>query len=190
MPDRASTPAAPDAAILTYPLSEFYAHAKLPPPRIEIIAGDEVPEPYHSLLVHGNDMTPTLEAYHKSDIHLEILNRERRGAFYYRQVVLRLNRDEQPVEFGANKVYVGRFPDEARELIEADEIPLGRILKDYHVLHRTGAKGFLRVESDDIINGAFDLAQPTTLYGRKAVITDSQGRPLSEIVEILPAMNP
>lgn len=169
-----------------YPLSEFYSHAKLPLPRIEAVPGAAVPEPFQSLLVHNRDMTPTLEAFHKSDIHLEILTRERRGDFYFRQVVLRLNRNESAVEFGANKVYVGRFPVEARELILAEQIPLGRILKDCGVKHRTEAKAFLRVEADDLIGNAFDLPKQTVLHGRKAVICDLQNRPLSEIVEILP----
>jgi chorismate-pyruvate lyase len=171
-----------------YPLSEFYAHAKLPLPRIEMIPGEAVPEPFRALLVHNNDMTPTLEAFHKSDIHLEILTRERRGDFYFREVVLRLNRDERAVEFGANKVYVGRFPEEARELILAEQIPLGRILKDCGVKHQTAAKSFLRVETDELIGRAFELPPNTTLYGRKAVICDGQNRPLSEIVEILPPL--
>ncbi len=174
----------PDA--FTFPLSEFYVRAKLPLPRIETIAGDAVPEPYRSLLVHHNDMTPTLEAFHKSDVHLEIVSRERRGDFYFREVVLRLNGNDRPIEFGANKIYLGRFSEEAQDLILQEEIPLGRILKDCGVKHRTEAKFFLRVESDEVINRAFDLPQPVTLYGRKAVICDLQGRPLSEIVEILP----
>ena len=174
----------PDA--FTFPLSEFYAHAKLPLPRIEMITGDAVPEPYKSLLVHHNDMTPTLEAFHKSNLHLEIVSRERRGDFYFREVVLRLNRDEQPVEFGANKLYVGRFPEEVRELILAEEVPLGRILADCGVKHRTETKAFLRVESDALIAEKFELAAPAVLYGRKALISDLQGRPLSEVVEILP----
>jgi chorismate-pyruvate lyase len=169
-----------------YPLSEFYAHAKRPLPHIQFIPGEQVPEPFQALLVHHHDMTPTLEAFHQSDIHLEILTRERRGDFYFRQVVLRLNRNERPVEFGANKVYVGRFPVEARELILAEQIPLGRILKDCGVKHHTEAKAFLRVEADELIGSAFDLPAKTVLYGRKAVICDLQNRPLSEIVEILP----
>jgi chorismate-pyruvate lyase len=169
-----------------FPLKEFYTRAKLPLPRIEAIPGDGVPEPYRSLLVHLNDMTPTLEAFHKSDIHLEILSRERHGDFYFREVILRLNGSDQPVEFGANKVYVGRFPEEAQDLILAEHVPLGRILKDCGVHHRTEAKAFLRVESDALINQAFGLDKPTELFGRKAVISDLQGRPLSEIVEILP----
>ena len=169
-----------------FPLKEFYSRAKLPLPRIEVIAGDVVPEPYKSLLVHSNDMTPTLESFHKSDIHLEILSRERRGDFYFREVILRLNGSDQPVEFGANKVYLGRFPEEAQDLILAEQVPLGRILKDCGVHHRTEVKAFLRVQSDALINEAFGLNKPTELFGRKAVISDLQGRPLSEIVEILP----
>ena len=170
----------------TYPLSEFYAHAKLPLPQIEMISGETVPEPFRSLLVHHNDMTPTLEAFHKSDIHLELLGRERRGDFYFREVVLRLNSNDQPVEFGAIKVYLGRFPEEAQDIILQEQLPLGRILKDCRVPHRTEAKAFLRVQSDTLIGEKFGLAQSVTLYGRKAVICDLQGRPLSEIVEVLP----
>ena len=169
-----------------FPLKEFYTRAKLPLPRIEAISSDGVPEPYKSLLVHSNDMTPTLEGFHKSEIHLEILSRERRGDFYFREVVLRLNDSEQPVEFGAIKIYVARFPEEAQDLILQEHVPLGHVLKECGVRHRTEAKAFLRVESDALMNQVFGLDQPTELFGRKAVISDEQGRPLSEIVEILP----
>jgi chorismate-pyruvate lyase len=173
----------------TYPLSEFYAHAKRPLPHIEFIPGEEVPEPFKTLLVHHNDMTPTLEAFHKSDIHLEIVSRERRGDFYFREVVLRLHLTELPVEFGANKVYLGRFPEEARDLILQEYVPLGRILKDCRIQHRTEAKAFMRLQADELIGGKFELTQSALLYGRKAVISDLQGRPLSEILEILPPIN-
>ena len=169
-----------------FPLSEFYTRAKLPLPRIELIPGAAVPAPFQALLVHQNDMTPTLEDFHQSRTHLEIVSRERRGDFYFREVVLRLNRDEQPVEFGANKLYVGRFPEEVQELILAEEIPLGRILADCGVRHRTEPRAYLRVEAVALIAVKLELAAPMVLYGRKAMISDLQGRPLSEIVEILP----
>jgi hypothetical protein len=57
------------------------------------------------------------------------------------------------------------------------------------VPHRTQAKAFLRVQSDELIAGKFELTAPAVLYGRKAVISDLQGRPLSEIVEILPTVS-
>jgi chorismate-pyruvate lyase len=169
-----------------YPLSDFYGRAKLPLPRIEIISGDEVPEPYKSLLVHKNDMTPTLENFHNSRIHLELLGRDRRGSFYYREVILRLDHDEKPVEFGANKVYLGQFPEAAQEQILLEQVPLGRILKECNVRHQTEAKHFLRVQPDELMLKALELETPVVLYGRKAVISDPQGHPLSEIVEILP----
>jgi chorismate-pyruvate lyase len=171
---------------LAYPLSEFYSHAKLPLPPIEMAPAEAVTEPYKSLLVHNNDMTPTLEAFHKSRIHLEILSRDRRGDFYYREVVLRLDHDEKPVEFGAIKVYLGAFPEDAQEMILLEQVPMGTILKDCGVRHQTEAKHFLRVEPDDIISRALELENPVPLFGRKAVISTLQGKPLSEIVEILP----
>jgi hypothetical protein len=45
------------------------------------------------------------------------------------------------------------------------------------------------VQPDELIREKFELTQPSVLYGRKAVISDMQGRPLSEIVEILPPVS-
>ncbi|MBI3191260.1 MAG: hypothetical protein HYZ36_01250 [Pedosphaera parvula] len=171
---------------LVFPLNELYARAGLPLPRIELISGDSMPEPYRSLLVHHNDMTPTLETFYHSDIHLEIISRHQGGEAYSREVVLRLEQSETAVEFGANKIHLARFPSEARELILGEHVPLGRILKDCAVSHRTAARAFLRVECDSVMADAFNLREPTVLYGRKAVICNLQAQPLSEIVEILP----
>jgi chorismate-pyruvate lyase len=169
-----------------YPLSDFYRRASLPLPRVTTIPAEEVPEPFQSLLVHKNDMTPTLEAHHGSRIHLEILSRDRRGDFYYREVALRLDHDERPVEFGANKIYLGQYPVAAQEQILLEQVPLGTILRECNVRHVTEARHFLRVEPDAVILKALELETPVILYGRKAVITDPHGHPLSEIVEILP----
>ena len=146
-----------------YPLSEFYSHAKLPLPRIEQVAADALPEPHRALLAHSNDMTSTLEAFHKSAIHIELLRRERRGDFYFREVVLRLDSDDKPVEFGAIKIFISRFPDDAQDMILREEVPLGRILKDCKVAHRAEAKTFLRIESDAVMAEHLALASPATL---------------------------
>jgi hypothetical protein len=186
MPDRSQTVAAPAALPFVYPLDDFYARAALPLPSIERIEGEQMPEPYRSLLVHGRDMTPTLESFHGSDIHLKILKREQRGDFYFREVVLLLDGSEMPVEFGANKVNLVLFPPKARQLILDERLPLGRILKDCEISHTTFAKAFFRVAPDELISSVLNLKAPGWLYGRKATILDGQKRPLSEIVEILP----
>jgi chorismate-pyruvate lyase len=189
MPDRPQTIAPPAALPFVYPLDDFYVRAGLPLPAIEQIQGEEMPEPYRSLLVHDRDMTPTLEKFHTSDIHLKILKREQRGDFYFREVVLLLDGSEMPVEFGANKVSLLLFPPKARQLILGERVPLGRILKDCEISHSTFAKAFFRVAPDELISSVLNLKTPAWLYGRKATIFDAQKRPLSEIVEILPASN-
>ena len=95
-----------------YPLDEFYARAGLTRCRlIERLPGEQVPEPYRTLLVHETDMTPTLEKFHGGDIHLRILNREQRDDFYFREVVAaNAMAANKPVEFGANKISLYLFP--------------------------------------------------------------------------------
>jgi len=185
MPDSAN-PAAATALPYVFPLDEFYARSGLALPRIERVAGEEVPQPYHSLLVHQNDMTPTLENFHGASIHLEILSREQRGDYYLREVVLRLNGSGKAVEFGANKISLLLYPPRARQMILEEKIPLGGILKECEIEHTTRAKAYFRVVSDELISRVLRAPLGVTLYGRKATISDPQQRPLSEIVEILP----
>ena len=176
------------SSLAVFPLDEFYALAGMPLPRIEQVAGADVPEPYKSLLVHFNDMTPTLAAHHQSSIYIDVLRSERRGDFYFREVVLRLDRDNKPIEFGANRVCLPRLPEDARRLILAEHLPLGQILHQCKVPHRSFPKCFIRVEADDFIDRAFGLEGRPILFGRQARILDPHGQPISEIVEILPPL--
>ena len=182
------TPAMPAVLPWIYPLDDFYAREGLPLPTIELIQAGDIPEPYRLLLVHANDMTPTLQAFHRSMIHLEILRSDQRGDYYFREVMLRLDRDDAPAEFGANKISIWLFAPTARRLILEERLPLGQILKQCDVPHTTAAKAFLRVECDSFISRAIGLTGRQTLYGRRATIWDPQRRPLSEIVEILPPL--
>ncbi len=131
-------------------------------------------------------MTPTLEAFHRCDIHIEVWGRERRGDFYFREVVLRLDRDQRPVEFGANKINLALFSPAVRRLILDEYLPLGHILKMCDIPHTGHPLGYLRVESDRLMNRAFHLSGRHALYGRRNTIRNLDGQPLSEVVEILP----
>ena len=169
-----------------YPLHEFYLLAGLALPRIEALPPEQVPEPYRTLLVHDRDMTPTLEAYHGADLHLEVLRSYLRGEHYYREVVLHLEGNEQPVEFGANRINLNLFTCTARRLILEEYVPLGRILKDFNIRHANHPKPFLRVAPDELIGQSLGLSGSPILYGRHNSMLDPQGRVLSEVVEILP----
>ncbi|MEO8425748.1 MAG: hypothetical protein ABI651_01420 [Verrucomicrobiota bacterium] len=169
-----------------FPLDEFYLRAGITLPRIERIDGESFPEPYKSLLVHSQDMTPTLEKFHGDTIHLEVLRREARDDFYFREVVLKLDGGERPVEFGAIRIDLALFAASVRRLILEEHLPLGHILKDCGVAHSSRPKAFLRVESDEFMNGLLGLSGANILYGRRNTLLDPQQRSLAEIVEILP----
>lgn len=169
-----------------FPLNEFYARAGLPLPRFERLAASAVPEPWRRLLVHDDDMTPTLEGFYRDDIHIEVLGRERRGDAYFREVILRLDRDDRPVEFGANRIFLERLPAVVRRLVLQEQLPFGHILKAHEVPHSGHPTSFFRVEADALMNRAFGLAGTHVLYGRRNTLRDPNGTPLSEVVEILP----
>ena len=186
MPEESSPASIVSALPYAYPLDEFYARSGLPLPPIERLAGEQVPEPFRSLLVHADDMTPTLEKFHGGRIGLRVLQREQRGDFYYRQIVLFLEDGKKPVEFGANKVSLLLYPPRARQMILEEGIPLGRVLAECEIPHTTQAKAFFKVQADVLIADLLGVTSPITLYGRRATIFDAQKRPLSEVVEILP----
>ena len=187
MPERAATLAEKSKEFsLVHPLDEFYAAAHQPLPPLTQADGEAVPEPYRTLLVHKNDMTPTLEKFYGFGIHLDVLGRRRKGDAYYREVILRLDGADKPVEFGAIKINLGRFAPEARKEILAERLPLGHILQEFKIPHSSRPSAFLRLASDKLISQVLELTGARVLYGRRNTLYDPQEHPLAEIVEILP----
>jgi chorismate-pyruvate lyase len=175
-----------EGAALVHPLDEFYAHAGQPLPPLNQIEGEAVPEPYKTLLVHRNDMTPTLEKFHKQHIHLQVLGRRQKADDYFREVILRLDGTNQPVEFGAIKINLSLFSPAAREQILHERLPLGHILQEYKIPHTSRPRAYLRLATDKLISEVLELSGAHVLYGRRNTLFDPQHRPLAEIVEILP----
>lgn len=171
---------------LLYPLDLFYAAAGLTLPPFSRVAGEEVPEPYRQLLVHANDMTPTLEAFHGEKIHLRLVRRHLEGAAYCRQVVLTTDESERPVEFGAIVIHTDHFPPAAREQVLGGYTPLGTILAEHNIRHESCPQGFFRVEADGEMNRALGLNGDYTLYGRRNLLLAPEGLKLAEVLEILP----
>lgn len=174
------------ALSLVHPLDDFYTRAEQPLPPLNQVDGEEVPEPYKTLLVHQNDMTPTLEKFHRQKIHLRLIGRRRRGDEYFREVVLLLDGNDQPVEFGAIKINLQLFPTVARGQILEERRPLGHILEECRIPHASRPRAFIRVASDPLINDALKLSGAQVLFGRRNTLFDPSGNPLAEIVEILP----
>jgi len=169
-----------------YPLCEFYAAQGLPLPVIGRIEAREVPPPYHALLVHDNDMTSTLEKFHKHKIHIRVIARHNFENEYFRESILELDRSKKPVEFGAIKINLDLFPAEARQEILREQRPLGGIMGRFRIAIRSRPSAYLRIASDDYINRGLNLQGTSFLYGRRNCLMDNWDRPLAEIVEILP----
>ncbi len=189
MPDsNTNTEAFTDRAIYSdiYPLDEFYQQRGAQLPLIGRVKPEAMTEPYNSLLVHEGDMTSRLEAFHHDTIHIELLKRHTTGNEYFREVVLKLNGSERPVEFGAIKINLDLFPDEARAQILEEKRPLGQILKESKISHSSRPRFYLTVTADRFISKALNLTEAKSLFGRRNTLIDQWERPLAEIVEILP----
>ena len=181
----------PRALPIAHPLDEFYLKMGLKLPPIEQVRGEEVPEPYKTLLVHHDDMTPTLEKFYGETIHLQVFRREQRGDVYYREVALVLDKSDGHVEFGAIKMNLALFSPPARMQILQEHLPLGHILGELGIAHTSRPKAFFRIRSDAFINQSLALTGEPWLYGRRNTLFDPRQRHLAEIVEILPpAENP
>jgi len=179
-----AAPAAEGA--LLHPLNEFYRASGRALPRYHAVAGDQIPEPERTLLVHHRDMTSTLEQFHGRSIHLEVVSIEIHGNVLHRQVILLLDDTHQAVEFGATRVHLDRFPEPWRSDIVASRRPLGGILNASGQPYTSRPSAFLRVESDDFLQGALRLPGPVSLYGRQNTLRTPEGLEIAEILEILP----
>ena len=167
-------------------LERFYAQSGKALPRLERLKGDEVPQPYQSLLVHSADMTPTLEKFYQQPLGLDVLSRLLlTESEYLREVVLHLNGGVRPVEYGVIRIWLDHFPAAARRLILEEHRPLGSILQSEAVGHISWPQAFFCAHSDAHIGAVLRLAQPSLLYGRRNVLLDGGRRLLAEVIEIL-----
>ncbi len=175
-----------EALDLLYPLNEFYEQAGLPLPEVEQVEANQIPEPYRTLLVHENDMTPTLEGFHGQPIRLRMLKHERRGDVFSRQVVLLLENNEKPVEFGAIRIDLRHFSPQAQRSIVECRRPLGNILASEQIAHTSRPRAYIRIASDATISQVLHTENPCLLYGRRNVLSKPSREVLAEILEILP----
>jgi chorismate-pyruvate lyase len=170
------------------PLTDFYrkgsSNRRLP--EIVWVEPDGMPQPYRELLVHDSDMTPTLERFHGSSLHIHVLNRSLEDDVLSREVVLHLGEREHPVEFGAIKIHLDLLPPEPRNRVLEGHMPLGGILRNYEVEHFSHPSSFIRVLPDAMMMVALGLRFPMRLYGRCNTLTHISGETLAEVVEILP----
>lgn len=171
------------------PFHFFYEKAELDLPDFTFLTGDEVPYPYRSLLVHTNDMTPTLAAFHHSKLYLEVHEHEQSDEFVMRLVTLHAAASEIPVEYGAIAIQLAGLPEEVRQKVVEGRKPLGGLLGEYGVEHKGSPSTYFSVPADGLIAKALNQEAGEILYGRCNQLLDADGMVFADIVEILPRSN-
>lgn len=147
------------------------------------LKGAQIPQPYHDLLVHSRDMTPTLQRFYRHPIGLDVINRHHEAKSYFREVVL--NAAGNPVEYGMIRIALDLFPAIAQKRILEEKTPLGAILLEEGLAHFGWPQAFFAVRSDAQTSHALALHESCLLYGRRNVLLDGDRRLLAEVVEIL-----
>ncbi len=172
-------------------LAAFFVARGLRRLREARVPAAELPQPYRQLLDHRQDMTSTLEQFHDEAIRLEVLAKEHHQGRLLREVILRGDRSDRPLELGAIDIHLDRFPAAARRELEIGSMPLGGLLGAYAIPYRSRPAGFLRLAASPALRGRFDLAAETAwLFGRHNLLIDPAGATLAEVVEVLPPTSP
>lgn len=151
----------------------------------EHVAADEVPEPYHGLLVHEHHMTVTVEAFYGGPVNVRVLERKLTGDSYIRQILLTVRHTGKVVLFGIPRVNFQYCSPQVRAEIESEATPLGRVLINHNVLRRIETTAFLRVIPGRMMLEWFGLTEPTPTYGRLAYIHCDE-QPAIELLEVVP----
>jgi hypothetical protein len=148
------------------------------------VAPEAVPQPERRLLVHTDDMTTTLTAFHDSPLHVEVLQRQRLDDLYLREVYLRTE-TKRLVEYGVIAIALDRFTAGQQNAILAERIPLGGLLHQFRVPFVSAPLGFFGVAAEELDDTPLS-ATGATCYGRFNRLTKPAGEPLAWILEILP----
>jgi len=168
-----------------FPLDFVYERSGIEQPQIRLLAAEDIPYPYRTLLAHTNDMTLTLERHFGGRLVVRPLSTLRRGTWYVRRVLLAQEYSGKPVEMGAIRINMKSFPERLRRQIYANQVPLGRLLRDGGVPFESRPRCFFEVVPNSEMMGVFWMREPRPLYGRRTEIFAGATK-FGDIVEILP----
>jgi hypothetical protein len=148
------------------------------------VPAEELPEPYHRLLVHTHHMTVTVEHHYGSPVDVRVLACRRTGNEYARKILLALKTDARVVQFGLVRINLGVCPEPVRNAIVEGKTPLGRVLIQHDMLRRIEPVAFLHVRLSPTMADWFGVPAGADTYGRVGVIYTGD-RPAVEVLEIL-----
>ncbi|MBH06402.1 MAG: hypothetical protein CMJ20_08785 [Phycisphaeraceae bacterium] len=168
------------------PLESFCRRHGRPAPDCQVLNVADIPSPYHDLLVHKDDMTPILQAYHKQPLVVRVLDKDMDRNWLVREVVLIGELDQVVAEYGAIRIRLDRFDADPRGLITECRQPLGAILEQFQIKHQSRPTQYFRVEADHVMQDTLSASVGQWLFGRRNILSDAEGELLALVVEVLP----
>jgi chorismate-pyruvate lyase len=153
-------------------------------PQIEFVTADNVPPPYHDLLVHKHHMTVTVEAHHGCRVDVRILRWVLQGDSYARKILLTSQSTGEVVQFGIVRIWLPYCSQEVQRRILEGKTPLGRILIENDVLRRIEPTAFVRVAPGKALETWFGTKGRQPAYGRLAYI-HCDDQPAIELMEVV-----
>ncbi len=165
-------------------LDEFYGapmdHSQLG----EFESVQHIPEPYNSLLNHQHHMTVTVESHCGESVNVHVHRCQRDRNWYSREITLVSSETNRIVQYGIVRLDIGALDDEVWRQIEAEQVPLGRVLIEHNVLREVELCGLWSVKAGSSLAGLMKLGIGDQLYGRTALI-HCDGVPAIELLEIV-----
>jgi len=153
-------------------------------PAAAVIPADQMPQPYHRLLVHTHHMTVTVEDFYGCPVDVKVLACRRNGDEYARKILLALHEGGRVVQFGMVRIDLGVCPEPVRNAIVEGKTPLGRVLIEHDMLRRIEPTAFLKLRLSPRMADWFGSTHGAETYGRLGVIYTGD-RPAVEVLEIL-----
>jgi len=150
----------------------------------EPVAPDDIPAPFHKLLVHREHMTTTLETLHGAAVALKVLRHHHQGDDYAREILLTLPGSGKVVEFGIVRMDLRLITPGVRSEILAGEAPLGDILIRHDVMRRIDPKWYFRIQPKSSLAQSFGSQPSSDFYGRLGVI-HCNGQPVIKLLSVI-----
>ena len=149
----------------------------------EVAVGD-LPDQHKALLAHDDHMTVTVEAWHNSLVKVQVLEERHDGDLYSRRILLALQRDGKPVQFGIMRINLAGLPQIVRLEIESQALPLGRIMIRHHLLREVELLNLWRIAAGPELRKHLKLERGAICFGRTArILVDKV--PAVELLEIV-----
>ncbi len=159
---------------------------RMPAFAMQPLAGHALPEPDRRLLVHPNDMTSTLAAFHGSQLRLEVLQQRWLDDLYLREVFLRTQETDRIVEYGVIAIALEQFSTLQQTVITTGEMPLGGLLRRHQIPFESAPICYFSIETHLLEETHRVALNRPVCYGRFNHLAKPTGEPLAWIMEILP----